>query len=84
MPCVSARACGCVPRHEVVTDPAAVVVLLDPGLAFGTGTHATTAMCLTWLDAHVPRGAPRHRFRLRLGHSRDRGPEARRPTRLVP
>jgi ribosomal protein L11 methyltransferase len=39
------------PRHEVVTDPAAVVVLLDPGLAFGTGTHATTAMCLTWLDA---------------------------------
>jgi ribosomal protein L11 methyltransferase len=38
------------PRHEVVTDPAAVVVLLDPGLAFGTGTHATTAMCLTWLD----------------------------------
>jgi ribosomal protein L11 methyltransferase len=45
------------PRHEVVTDPAAVVVLLDPGLAFGTGTHATTAMCLTWLDAHAPRGA---------------------------
>lgn len=45
------------PGHEVVTDPAAVVVLLDPGLAFGTGTHATTAMCLTWLDAHVLRGA---------------------------
>ena len=45
------------PRHEVVTDPAAVVVLLDPGLAFGTGTHATTAMCLEWLDAHCPRGA---------------------------
>src|SRR5580658_6009454 len=39
------------PRHEVVTDPDAVVVHLDPGLAFGTGTHATTAMCLTWLDA---------------------------------
>jgi ribosomal protein L11 methyltransferase len=32
-------------------------VLLDPGLAFGTGTHATTAMCLEWLDAHCPRGA---------------------------
>ncbi len=45
------------PGHEVVTDPAAVVVLLDPGLAFGTGTHATTAMCLEWLDAHCPRGA---------------------------
>ena len=45
------------PHHEVVTDPDAVVVLLDPGLAFGTGTHATTAMCLGWLDAYVPRGA---------------------------
>ena len=45
------------PGHEVVTDPAAVVVRLDPGLAFGTGTHATTAMCLEWLDAHCPRGA---------------------------
>jgi len=45
------------PRHEVVTDPQAVVVLLDPGLAFGTGTHATTAMCLDWLDAHAPVGA---------------------------
>ena len=29
----------------------AVVVELDPGLAFGTGTHATTALCLSWLDA---------------------------------
>ena len=28
----------------------AVVVKLDPGLAFGTGTHATTALCLEWLD----------------------------------
>ena len=28
----------------------AVVVNLDPGLAFGTGTHATTALCLEWLD----------------------------------
>jgi ribosomal protein L11 methyltransferase len=45
------------PRHEVVGDPDAVVVLLDPGLAFGTGTHATTAMCLEWLDAQLPAGA---------------------------
>jgi ribosomal protein L11 methyltransferase len=45
------------PRHEVVDDPAAVVVVLDPGLAFGTGTHATTAMCLLWLDANPPVGA---------------------------
>jgi ribosomal protein L11 methyltransferase len=28
----------------------AVIVRLDPGLAFGTGTHATTALCLDWLD----------------------------------
>ncbi len=27
-----------------------VIVWLDPGLAFGTGTHATTALCLAWLD----------------------------------
>lgn len=32
------------------TDPEAVIVRLDPGLAFGTGTHATTALCLQWLD----------------------------------
>jgi ribosomal protein L11 methyltransferase len=38
------------PRHESVADPHAVVVRLDPGLAFGTGTHASTAMCLEWLD----------------------------------
>jgi ribosomal protein L11 methyltransferase len=30
----------------------AIVVDLDPGLAFGTGTHPTTALCLTWLDGH--------------------------------
>ena len=29
-----------------------LVVRLDPGLAFGTGTHATTALCLEWIDAH--------------------------------
>ena len=38
------------PRHEQVTQPDAVVVRLDPGLAFGTGTHASTALCLEWLD----------------------------------
>ncbi len=45
------------PHHEIVEDPSAIVILLDPGLAFGTGTHATTALCLTWLDAHAPVGA---------------------------
>ncbi len=34
----------------------AVVVRLDPGAAFGTGTHATTALCLEWLDRHPPAG----------------------------
>jgi len=32
-------------------EPDAVNIMLDPGLAFGSGTHPTTAMCLTWLDA---------------------------------
>ncbi len=32
-------------------DPAGVVLALDPGLAFGTGTHPTTALCLEWLDS---------------------------------
>jgi ribosomal protein L11 methyltransferase len=33
-----------------VPDPTAVNIMLDPGLAFGTGTHPTTALCLQWLD----------------------------------
>ena len=36
--------------------PAAVIVRLDPGLAFGTGAHPTTAMCLEWLDGIDLRG----------------------------
>lgn len=38
------------PLETPVDEPGAVVVRLDPGLAFGTGTHATTALCLEWLD----------------------------------
>ncbi len=38
------------PSWRDVPDPTAVNVMLDPGLAFGTGTHPTTAMCLEWLD----------------------------------
>ncbi len=38
------------PGDSSVDDHDAVVVRLDPGLAFGTGTHATTALCLDWLD----------------------------------
>ncbi len=32
-----------------------VNLLLDPGMAFGTGTHPTTSLCLTWLDQHAPK-----------------------------
>jgi ribosomal protein L11 methyltransferase len=45
------------PHHERVSTPEAVIVTLDPGLAFGTGTHASTALCLAWLDAHLRAGA---------------------------
>ncbi|SES93150.1 50S ribosomal protein L11 methyltransferase [Thorsellia anophelis] len=38
------------PSWREVPDPKAVNVLLDPGLAFGTGTHPTTSLCLQWLD----------------------------------
>jgi ribosomal protein L11 methyltransferase len=44
------------PHHENVTAPGAVVVRLDPGLAFGTGTHPTTALCLEWLERNVTAG----------------------------
>lgn len=38
------------PSWRDVPDPNAVNIMLDPGLAFGTGTHPTTALCLQWLD----------------------------------
>ena len=38
------------PTGHTVSEPDAVVVDLDPGLAFGTGTHPTTRLCLQWLD----------------------------------
>jgi ribosomal protein L11 methyltransferase len=37
-------------------DPDGVNILLDPGLAFGTGTHPTTALCLQWLDENITGG----------------------------
>ena len=38
------------PTGQTPPDPQAVNIRLDPGLAFGTGTHPTTALCLEWLD----------------------------------
>ncbi len=48
----------CPTSAEAPDDPAAVVVRLDPGLAFGTGTHPTTALCLQILDS-LPLGGRR-------------------------
>ncbi|MDH4167274.1 MAG: 50S ribosomal protein L11 methyltransferase, partial [Gammaproteobacteria bacterium] len=46
------------PAAETVGPDADVVLLeLDPGLAFGTGTHATTALCLEWLDSGAVTGS---------------------------
>ena len=42
------------PVGESPQESGAVVVHMDPGMAFGTGTHATTAMCLHWLGRHPP------------------------------
>lgn len=44
------------PVGQACPDPAGVGVLLEPGLAFGTGTHPTTAMCLAWLDGLAAAG----------------------------
>ncbi|CAH8223423.1 50S ribosomal protein L11 methyltransferase [Vibrio aestuarianus] len=39
------------PSWRDIPEPDAVNVMLDPGLAFGTGTHPTTALCLEWLES---------------------------------
>ena len=39
------------PSWREIPEPDAVNVMLDPGLAFGTGTHPTTALCLEWLES---------------------------------
>jgi ribosomal protein L11 methyltransferase len=45
-----------VPTWHQPPDPAAVNLILDPGLAFGTGSHPTTQLCLTWLDQYLQHG----------------------------
>jgi ribosomal protein L11 methyltransferase len=45
-----------VPSWHDAPDPDALVLELDPGLAFGTGSHPTTRLCMEWLEAHPPVG----------------------------
>src|SRR5512142_3135278 len=45
-----------VPTWHEPTDPAAINIALDPGLAFGTGSHPTTRLCLRWLDQNIKGG----------------------------
>lgn len=45
-----------VPSWREAPAQARKVIQLDPGLAFGTGTHPTTRMCLRWIAAHPPEG----------------------------
>jgi ribosomal protein L11 methyltransferase len=45
-----------VPSWHDAPEPDAVVLELDPGLAFGTGSHPTTRLCMEWLEQHVQAG----------------------------
>ncbi|QKV58478.1 MAG: 50S ribosomal protein L11 methyltransferase [Dechloromonas sp.] len=45
-----------VPSWHDSPDPDAVNLILDPGMAFGTGSHPTTRLCLEWLERHVANG----------------------------
>lgn len=45
-----------VPSWHQAPDPDALILELDPGLAFGTGSHPTTRLCMEWLEAHVQAG----------------------------
>jgi ribosomal protein L11 methyltransferase len=45
-----------VPTWHSPGDPSAINIVLDPGLAFGTGSHPTTRLCLRWLDRNLQGG----------------------------
>jgi ribosomal protein L11 methyltransferase len=45
-----------VPSWHAAPQPDALVLELDPGLAFGTGSHPTTRLCMEWLEQHVQAG----------------------------
>ncbi|MCK5896946.1 MAG: 50S ribosomal protein L11 methyltransferase [Cocleimonas sp.] len=44
------------PSWNEIPEDDSTKIILDPGLAFGSGTHPTTALCLEWLDANPPQG----------------------------
>jgi len=46
-----------VPSWHQAPDPDAIVLVLDPGMAFGTGSHPTTRLCLEWLERFLRPGA---------------------------
>lgn len=45
-----------VPSWHEAPDPEAIVLVLDPGMAFGTGSHPTTRLCLEWIERSVQGG----------------------------
>lgn len=45
-----------VPSWHAAPDPEALVLVLDPGMAFGTGSHPTTRLCLEWIERTVTPG----------------------------
>ena len=61
VPIAIGRRLWIVPSWHALPDAAkksdAIVLKLDPGMAFGTGDHATTRLCLAWLDQHMACGA---------------------------
>ena len=70
-----------VPSWSAVPEPGALNLRLDPGLAFGTGSHPTTRLCLEWLREHLTGRRIGARLRLWLRHPRHRRRQARRPPR---
>jgi len=44
------------PPGRTCPDPDGTIVTMEPGLAFGTGTHPTTSLCMDWLAMHPPEG----------------------------
>lgn len=46
-----------VPSWHSAPDPAAINIEMDPGMAFGTGSHPTTRLCLQWLSREVKTGS---------------------------